>query len=160
MISKIGNTVKKLMNFKVNSDCGHSTHVKGKLKSFKASFDGGEETTTEISLKLNKNGEATHCLTCIEEASIRCNWCGGTIMPGEPITLYSPAKDDFTPPEYAVEYNPDNRDKSAYVGCLRWDCAETGADMCGHWGFDKQIHRVKSPYQQALETGEPVIVNL
>jgi len=161
MISNIKNAAKTLCNTEVESECGHKTKIKGEIKYFKAKFeDGDKEATTSLTLKLNGKGEVTNCLSCIEEAAIRCAWCGGTILPGEPITLYMSAKEDFTPPEYAVEYNPDNRKKSSYVGCIRWDCADTGADVCGNWGFDKQVHRKQSPIEIALATGKPVITNL
>jgi hypothetical protein len=159
MFSKIVYAFRRITNTKVKSGCGHLTHVKGPIAYFKPSFNGGIKTKNIISLILDKKGEATHCLSCIEDASIRCTWCGGSILPLEPITLYIPCDDDYIAPEYAVIYNPDNT-VNRYVGCLRWDCAETGADMCGFWGFDKQVHRVKSPLDVALETEEVVIVKL
>lgn len=161
MLSKIGHTLKTFRNAEINAQCGHKTKIKGEIRYVKAEFeDGDEETTTSLTLTLNKEGEVTHCLSCIEDASIRCTWCGGTILPDEPITLYSSAKDDFVAPVYAVEYNPDNRKKPSYVGCLRWNCADTGADVCGNWGFDKQVHRRPSPIELALTTGKPVLTNL
>jgi len=33
-----------------------------------------------------------YCLDCYAKTAIRCAWCGGTIVPDGPITLYSPGK--------------------------------------------------------------------
>lgn len=138
-------------------ECGHKTKIKGAIEVFLGK--SMVPSKINMSLSLDDKGNASHCFKCIEEGSIRCAWCGGTILPGDPITLYCTTNENFILPEYAVEYNPDNHDKPSYVGCLRWDCAETGGDMCGYLGFNKQVHRELSPIEQCISTGKPVIVN-
>jgi len=158
MLRKIKNLFKKLFNSEVLAlDCGHKTKIKGDIEVFLGK--SMVHSKANISLILDNNGNVSHCFECIEEISIRCAWCGGTILPEDPITLYYATTKDFIPPEYAIEYNPGNHDRPSYVGCLRWDCAETGGDMCGHWGFDKQVHRSLSPIEQCILTGKPVVVN-
>ena len=76
--------------------------------------------------------------------AIQCAWCGGAIFIGNPITLYSPGprlgffssseeteaqrsreRTDYVPPEGAVLFR---EDPPVYVGCMRMNCADTGAD--------------------------------
>jgi len=66
-----------------------------------------------------------YCPQCWAQAAIKCAWCGGTIVPGDPITLYSPGN----------------------VGCLGWDCADTGADHAGFWVMPGKVQRVMSPLE-------------
>lgn len=102
--------------------CGHKTHKKGFV------HDG--ESTSVMEMPLAKNGHPDYCLECIGKMGIRCAWCGEPITIGSPVTLYTPKK-EFKVPDYAVRYG--NGEEQALVGCLRWDCADTGADLCGYW---------------------------
>lgn len=62
--------------------------------------------------------------------SIQCAWCGKSIAIGDPVTLYTP-EDSYEVPDYAVPYTEGG--SKALVGCLRWNCADTGADRAGFW---------------------------
>ena len=108
-----------------------------------------------MSMPLEENGSPDYCLDCIGQMSIRCTWCGGAIHVGDPITLYSPVG-EFTPPEYAVVY--DGGKKQAFVGCLRWDCAESGVDVCGSWSPPGKVERFPSPLEMCLQSQGMVIV--
>ena len=87
--------------------------------------------------------------------AIRCAWCGKPIFIGDPVTLYSSAEKNFQIPEYAVRYS---ENPIKLVGCMRWDCAETGADRCGFWLPPGVVHRVLSPIEQMMATGTVVVV--
>ncbi|MEO7617209.1 MAG: hypothetical protein ABIS59_00020, partial [Candidatus Saccharibacteria bacterium] len=96
--------------------CGHPTEVEGEVSAF------GKITHTQMP---SPDGEVEFCLACIGDMAIRCAWCGEVIFIGDPVTLYSPER-GFKAPEYAVEYK-----NGQFVGCLSWDCADTGGDRSG-----------------------------
>lgn len=100
-----------------------------------------------------------HCPRCWAKAAIKCAWCGGTILPGDAITLYAPTKSDFEVPEHAVVYKREPR--LQLVGCLGWDCADTGADRAGFWVMPGRVQRVMSPLEEfvARSDGDPMIFN-
>ncbi|NTW30199.1 MAG: hypothetical protein HGA33_02895 [Candidatus Moranbacteria bacterium] len=87
--------------------------------------------------------------------AIRCAWCGKPIFIGDPVTLYSP-NEGFEIPEYAVRYS---EDPLRLVGCLRWDCADSGIDRSGFWMPPGEVMRVMSPIEQVLATGTAAIVS-
>lgn len=62
------------------AECGHTTKLRGSITKF-------SEEPREIVL-LFENGKINFCLHCLEEAIIACAWCGKSIYPDEPITLY------------------------------------------------------------------------
>lgn len=125
--------------------CGHHTKRTGKISAF------GHTVTTKM--PINEEGSVDYCLDCIAKMAIRCAWCGHPIFIGRPITLYSPISDNFKIPEHAVVYE---REPLQLVGCLRWDCAETGADRAGFWmpGEDGKgcVERVPTVYEMVLAT--------
>lgn len=147
-------------NFKVMkaTKCGHETKLKGKIKVF--------DKEIGMEMRANEKGKVEYCLDCIGKMSIRCAWCGESIVIGEPITLYSP-NDNFEIPEYAVEYrDPAPNNCLRLVGCLRWDCADSGASRSGFWmpGENGQgkVERVMSPFEMIMygKTGsDPVIIS-
>ena len=104
---------------KITANCGHKTHIQAKIKAF--------DTTRTITIPVVE-GKIDYCHHCLEEMTIQCAWCGKAIFIGDPVTLYSKNK-DCKIPDYAVLYKEHGHD--AYVGCLRWDCADTGADRAG-----------------------------
>ena len=118
--------------------CGHRTKRKTIMK-----IDGKEGV-----FKMPKNREFCH--KCFAESAIKCAWCGETILPGEPITLYSPAKKDFEIPDHAVIYK---RVPLQLVGCLKWKCCETGADRMGFWVMPGRVYRVMSPIEMLIAHG-------
>lgn len=124
--------------------CGHRT----KKKDFM--FDGHE--TTIMEMPLAENGNPDYCLVCIGAMSIQCAWCGKPITIGDPVTLYVPEK-DFEVPVHAVRYH-EGDGPEALVGCLRWNCADTGGDLCGTWLPPGQVHRVPSPIELCLASCE------
>jgi phage FluMu protein Com len=100
--------------------CPHRTKKMGLIK-----VHGRERI---MSLKENDSGGFDYCIACIAKKTIRCAWCGNPIFIGDPVTLYSPKK-GVKMPDHAVRY----KDTDCYVGCLGWDCAETGGDRAGFW---------------------------
>lgn len=125
--------------------CGHLTRQKGLIN------DG--RNTISMRMPLAKNGHPEYCLDCIGKMTIRCAWCGEPIIIGSPITLYTP-KQSFVVPDYAVRYG----EEGALVGCLRWACAVSGADLCGYWMPPGEVERVLSPIELCLQSGQAVVV--
>ncbi|MFA6077976.1 MAG: hypothetical protein WC724_03065 [Candidatus Paceibacterota bacterium] len=135
--------------------CGHHTKRTGKVSAF------GHTITTKM--PINEEGSVDYCLDCIAKMAIRCAWCGNPIFIGKPITLYTPVSADFKIPEYAVVY--EREPSLQLVGCLRWDCAETGADRAGFWvpGEDGKgrVERVPTVYEMifAMKGSSMLLVN-
>ncbi len=101
-----------------------------------------------------------YCPQCWRKAAIKCAWCGEIILPGEPITLYTP-REGVTVPEYAVVYK---EAPLQLVGCLRWDCADTGASRAGFWVMPGKVQRVASPLEMLIAgvpsgSSEAIVVN-
>jgi len=119
--------------------CGHMTKKKDDVNAF------GESGTITIS-SFDK-GQPEYCHRCLEKMVIRCAWCGNPIFIGDPVTLYSPKK-DYKLPDYAVFYN---EKKKQVVGCLGWDCAETGGDRAGFWIPPGKVHRVKTAFETLIQ---------
>ncbi len=113
--------------------CNVQIPIKDKISAF------GKEITTEVPVK---DGKTLYCHKCLGKMVIKCAWCGGVIFIGDPITLYSPVKKDFEIPEHAVIYK---EKPLQLIGCLRWDCAETGADRMGFWLPPGKVERVRDP---------------
>lgn len=147
--------------------CGHRTKRSGSVSAF------GCTITTKM--PMNKNGSVDYCLDCIGKMAIRCAWCGDPIFIGNPITLYSPGpragffsskessevqrareQDDFVVPDGAAVYR---ENPLTLVGCLGWNCADTGADRAGFWlpgeNGKGRVHRVQTAYEAILRAGEP-----
>ncbi len=121
--------------------CGHNTKKAGKITSH------GQSRT--VSMPLSENGMPDYCFDCIAKMSIRCAWCENSIHVGDPVTLYTP-QEPFEVPEYAVRYSKDDR---CLVGCLGWNCAETGADRQGFWMPPGTVARVPSPIEMLMSVG-------
>ena len=131
--------------------CHHRTKRKGEVRAF------GACTTTAMPLT---NGTVKWCLSCIGSMAIRCAWCEEVIFIGDPVTLYTPTKPDFSVPEHAIVYS---ENPLQLVGCLRMNCAESGADRAGFWipGEDGKgsVERVATPFELVMATGRGVVVN-
>ena len=124
--------------------CGHEVQRKTEIEVF------GEKFPMEL-----KDGcTPDWCPACMSKAAIRCAWCGKFIMPGDPITLYSPTKNDFVKPEHAVVYQ---ENPLQLVGCMRWECAHTGADRAGFWKMPGEVQRLLSPIEQVLMGGKDMV---
>lgn len=124
------------------TECGHRTRRTGKIRAF------GQ--TLIVRMPINEDGSVDYCLDCIGKMTIPCAWCCEPIFIGEPITLYSPysrrnffsseesseaqkkrgGNGSFIIPDGAVVYS---HDPLYLVGCLKWNCADTGADIAGCW---------------------------
>lgn len=132
--------------FKKNysADCGHKTKLHDRVTAF------GESTLTRLSIK---DGKIDYCHQCIEKMAIQCAWCGHTIFIGDPITLYSPRDEDFEVPEHAIFYQEDSLQ---LVGCLRWNCADSGADRMGFWLPPGIVQRVQSAYVICMQGSNQV----
>lgn len=128
----------RLLSFftkKIVADCGHETKKKDKVTAF------GENTETHLSAQ---GGKIPYCHRCLEKMAIKCAWCGHVIFIGDPITLYTPSNKDFKVPGHAIIHN---KDPLQLVGCLRWDCAETGADRAGFWVPPGNVQRVPTAFE-------------
>jgi hypothetical protein len=106
----------------------------------------------------------TYCGACLSAMAIRCGWCGQAIFIGDPVTLYS-RRDGGLPelPERAVIYD---QARNTLVGCLGWNCAETGADRAGFWLPDSQnpgqgyVKLYESLYSRAARKGVVIVEDL
>ena len=132
-----------------DAKCGHGTYLRGTI--------GPEDDRREITLTLESDNRPEVCLDCIEKAIIRCAWCGDTIWPNDPITLYAAMNKEFVPKEGSRKYDDDGS-SAVYVGCLGWDCAKTGADRAGFWRIPVQVERHQTPLEQCAASNEMVIV--
>lgn len=103
------------------SKCGHRTKRTGPVSAY--------EHIITMRMPRNDGGTMDYCLDCIGKMTIRCAWCDTPIFISSPVTLYTP-RDDFQVPEYAVVYG---EKPLQLVGCLGWNCAESGADHAGFW---------------------------
>lgn len=122
--------------------CGHLTEQNGPVSAF------GHTTTTQM--PRNEYGSVDYCLKCISEMAIKCAWCGNPIFIGDPVTLYTPLE-NFKIPEHAVI---NNEKPLQLVGCLRWNCADTGADCAGFWlpnnDGNGHAHYIMTAYERIL----------
>ena len=116
--------------------CGHLTALNGLVEAF------GEKR--QIRIRPTMSNTVSLCHRCVEERTIRCAWCGQPIFVGDPVTLHSPADSNCHMPAHAVPYEA--KGHRAYVGCLRFTCADTGGDRFGFWSVDAEgkgfVHRV------------------
>ncbi len=131
----------------VEAKCGHTTRTKVHLKAF------GGECFLELPVK---DGKTSYCWDCLEAMTILCAWCGEPIFIGDPITLYSPTDENFEVPDYAVVYNWELRQ---LVGCLRMNCADSGAGRAGFWVPPGKVFRVVSPAEMCMQGGAGVFVS-
>jgi hypothetical protein len=126
------------------SVCGHETKLFSRVSIF------GED----YFVKAHKNSE--YCPECLAKMSVKCAWCGETINVGDPITLYSPKKQDFKIPEHAVVYK---EEPLQLVGCLAFGCALSGGDRSGFWVQPGKVYRVASPVEMAFLSKGIVVVH-
>jgi len=131
----------------VATKCGHKTKLEGWVEALGASG-------TMFAGSLTKGGVGPeYCLECLAQMSIRCAWCKSPICIGQPITLYSLKERSYTlPPEGVIEFK--DGDRVCYVGCLRWNCAGSGADRAGFWVSPGEVRRVPTVYEAILAGGQ------
>ena len=132
--------------------CGHRTKRSGQVSAF------GHTMTTKM--PRNRDGSVDYCIDCISKMAIQCSWCSHPIFVGDPVTLYTPS-DDFQAPQHAVVYNSE---PLQLVGCLGWNCADTGADRAGFWlpgeNGKGRVRRVPTAYEAILGAKEPSILSV
>lgn len=116
--------------------CGHYTKRVGRLSV-------GDRTL--FSVAQVKEGGVAYCHRCIEQAAIRCAWCGGGIAVDDPIRLSFSCDPNHQYPDYAVSYR-DACGRVSYVGCLRSNCANTGAEISGYWQMPGEVCRAPSVF--------------
>lgn len=130
--------------------CGHRTKRAGSISAF------DENIVTKI--PLNSGGSVDYCLDCLGKMAIPCAWCNKPIFIGDPVTLYT-SRDGSPVPEQAVIFN---KEPLQLVGCLRFYCADTGADRAGFWvpGEDGKgtVYNVPTVYEMMLGAPEPSMV--
>lgn len=145
--------IRRFSPFLHTAKCGHLTKKVGDIVAF------GETITTELAV--NKDGRIELCHNCIAKMAIRCAWCAKSIFIGEPITLLSPMHPElFELPLGGVVYS--DNPLLQVVGCLRWECAVSGADRAGFWLPDTNgkghVVRVPTAYEMIMNAKEPSMV--
>lgn len=147
--------------------CGHKTKRSGEI--LHATGDHSIMT-----MPLAENGRSDYCLDCIGKMAIPCGWCGKSIHVGDPITLYVAGKDAKLFPgakaylgtvgDPAVNVETlaakpwlagSSAEQVTVVGCLRWECADTGCDRAGFWIPPGTVDRVQTPIEMLLASGRP-----
>lgn len=131
---------------KILAQCGHETKLQDEVSAF------GQTTVTTITP--HKDGKVEYCHRCLEKMAICCAWCGKPIFIGDPVTLYTRRNKDFVIPSCAIIFA---HDPLQLVGCLRWNCAESGADRAGFWLPPGQVYRVPTPLEIVM-SGEKEIL--
>lgn len=125
--------------------CGHPTKICGEIKTL--------DSSTIMEMPKNKDGVPDFCLECIGKMTIRCPWCKEEISIGDPITLYSTGNKDFKVPEESVVFK---EDPLTLVGCLRFDCADTGCDRAGFWYPDTEDYVEGKPKGKVFRIPSPI----
>lgn len=123
---------------RVKAGCGHKTRLSNRIHAF------GSSVKTRIR---PNNGKVEYCHECLQDMAIQCGWCDGAIFIGDPITLYSPNNKDYTPKKHAKIYNDE---PLTIVGCLRMNCADTGADRAGFWMPPGEVKRVPTAFEMIM----------
>jgi len=136
-LARVMHWVKSGFKKSIVADCGHFTPLEGTVKAF------GETRNFRLGSVEEK---VPYCIQCLKKMIIRCAWCGKPIFPADPITLYMP-RESYNIPSYAIFYS---EKPVRLVGCLRWNCADTGADRAGFWLPPGVIFRALSPAELAL----------
>jgi len=91
----------------------------------------------------------------LEDAAIRCCACGFVILPGDPVAVYMNSREMNA----AWKTHPED-DQKRVIGCLRWNCACTGAAFCGHWTGAEIKYAFPhggSAMEEAFTTGKAVV---
>ena len=122
--------------------CGHRTKRCGAVSAFGRSII--------VKMPVREDGSVDYCLDCIGKMAIRCAWCGNPIFIDDSVTLYTP-RGDFQVPDHATVY----REKPLQlVGCLGWNCADSGADRAGFWMPGENgkgcVQRMETPHEMIL----------
>ncbi|MFH1088361.1 MAG: hypothetical protein V1719_00795 [Patescibacteria group bacterium] len=135
----------------MKSDCGHQSP-----RMFELHFLG-----TGYQVKGDRK-----CPDCAIEYlvshGIRCASCGLPILPGAPIARYNIVGSHKPWTCYISEEMDGRVSRKTVIGCLRWDCCDTGAYFSGHWteeGFAPAFGHGGNALDECYYTKEPVITN-
>ena len=130
--------------------CGHLTAHCGRVRAF-----GCETITT---MRPHDGDVFPYCLECVEAMAIPCSWCGRTIFIGDPITLYT-TTDRRGRHEMPLFYR---EDANAVVGCLRMNCADSGADRAGFWVPNKNgkgmVERIPTVFEHIIRSNSEAAI--
>lgn len=126
--------------------CGHKAKLFSRVKVF------GREVFYVL-----KKGDFDYCPACRAKMAIICAWCGKIIMPGEPITLYTPEDPNWKIPEHAVIYQ--REPVLQLVGCMRPLCLEREVDRKGFWVEPGEVLRVASPLELVMAKDSVPVCN-
>ncbi len=128
--------------------CGHRTHIFGSLTAFDDKPGMAELLKT-----------SRWCFECLNQLAIPCAWCGGSIYPGQAITLYSAVDPSFVSTyPLAVRYR---EEPVTYVGCLRPSCTDGGDfHRSGIWNPPNGVRRTPSVVEMLMANpGKGVFVS-
>ncbi len=95
------------------------------------------------------------CVEWFRSITCRCALCGLVILPGDAVALYRPSR-KFKK-ERVTEV------KSGVLGCMRWDCCESGAFFAGHWtgeGFKSAFGDGMTAVEKCFATGQVVVSDM
>lgn len=146
----------------VMARCGHLTSLQAIV------WHGDEAKVTDMS----SQDQPEVCGDCLAAMAICCGWCGEAIFIGDPVTLYRAPREKIAElPEGAVSYLADymeggSRAYISVVGCLGWNCADTGADRAGFWLPDLNrpghghVELVESMYEIAMRDGIAIVEDM
>jgi len=136
-------------------ECGHYGPSKVRIIFWNLSFS--PELKDEMIKMANgcKTAEAK-CPNCMLELlrkhAIRCCLCGGAILPGEPVALYSGGR--------GINKKMATRVGKEFVGCLAWECCPSGGFFSGHWsqdGFKPTFASGNSVAAEVFATGKAIV---
>ena len=109
----------------ITAKCGHDVFIKNPGYRFQLL---GEARITSFL----EETKVKYCPDCMRKMTIKCAWCGGQILFGDRITLYTPISKDFIPPKHAVVYR--RYPFLQLVGCLKRECLDNPkTDIAGIW---------------------------
>lgn len=121
--------IKDFFSETVVAECGHKTKRKAVIE-----IDGRKEVFSCQQKKI------PFCFDCFLKMRIICPWCGRSIFPGDPITLYT-LPEERGLPSGSIFYDVDTRE---VVGCL--NCVDTGADRAGFWVPPGKVKKLPNPF--------------
>lgn len=106
----------------VSCDCGHMGY-----ESFELHLLG-------VTYTISGSKRCPNCtIEYFIKDVIRCASCGLPILPDEPIALYG-LEGKHHP--WTCYISKEGEPSKSVIGCLRWECCDSGAYFAGHWSVD------------------------
>lgn len=128
------------------SVCDHSTRCMDMLQAF------GDWTVVSI------NGHPEYCRHCLEQAAIRCVFCGRAIFPTEtPITIT--VHDTLERFKNVTGIKILQESPFHVVGCMRATCSDSAANRAGFWVMPGQVEEA-NVYGIALSLPDCEVVRI